>query len=141
MWGTRSVNKVSVFASEDISWTESAISWNNAPSDLSLNPDTEYNFAVSSAINGKRPISFMLETLELSKEPAVFNSKDLNIDSGPTLVIDYSLPVDFGLIGAVGLGVAVIGTVVVALVFRSKKRNTKTKPLVLSPRAIRKLYF
>jgi hypothetical protein len=136
MWGTRSVNKVSVSVCEDNSWTESGITWNNVPSEPSANslsalecnnPDVDYNFDVSHAINGKRSISFVFETVELSKEPAVFNSKDLNPDTGPTLIVDYELPVDLGVVGLVGFGIAVLVVVVVlALVFHSKKTHTKT---------------
>jgi hypothetical protein len=132
MWGTRSNNRVGVFVSEGDSWTESDISWNNAPSELSstpldtlecADPDLDYNFDVSSVLNGKKTISLVLETLELSKEPAVFNSKNINPNTGPTLIVDYTMPVDFGLIGVVGLGVAIVVVVVAVLVFRSKKKE------------------
>lgn len=134
MWGTRSVNEVSVFICEDNSWTESAISWNNAPSELNsnpldtlecANPDVDYSFDVSSVINGKRTISLVLETIELSKEPAVFNSKDLNPSTGPTLIVDYDLPVDLWVFGAAGLGVIVLVAVVAVLFFRSRKGMPK----------------
>ena len=130
MWGTRSINKVGVFVCGNNSWAESTISWSNAPSELGpssldtqncANPDVDYNFAVSSAIGGKKSVSFVLETEELSKEPAVFNSKDLNPDTQPTLVVEYNMPADLGIIGALGLGIAVLVVVVAALIYRSRK--------------------
>ena len=134
VWGTRSVNKIGVFVCEDNSWTESAITWSNAPSGLSsnsldtlecANPDVDYTFDVTLAMKEKRSFSLVLETIELSKEPAVFNSKDLNPDTGPTLVVEYDLPLDLGVIGAFGLLAAVLGAFVVALIIRSKKRVQK----------------
>ena len=133
IWGTRSVNKVSVFVCDDTSWTESALSWNSAPSALSsnslgtiecANPDMDYNFDLSSALSGGKSISLVLETVQLSKEPAVFNSKDLNPDTGPTLIVDYSLPMNIEVIGLIVLA-AVIAVILIVVFFRLKKQKRK----------------
>lgn len=129
IWGTRSVNKVSVFLCDDTSWTESVLSWNNAPSTPTsnslgtiecANPDMDYNFDLSSDITGGKSVSLVLETVQLSKEPAVFNSKDLNPDTGPTLIVDYSLPMNVELIGLIVLA-AVVAVIAFVIFFRLKK--------------------
>ena len=135
MWGTRSNNKVGVFVCEDDFWIESGLSWNDAPA-ASVNsnpvvtlecadPDLDYNFELSSTWNGKRSISLVLKTLEFSKEPAVFNSINLNPKSGPTLIVEYDMPVDIGLIGAVVVGIALAGTILAVFAVRSKKKSDR----------------
>ncbi len=134
IWGTRSVNKVSVYVCDDTSWTESSISWNNAPSAVSShslgtidcrNPDVDYNFDLSSALSGGKSISLVLETVQLSKEPAVFNSRDLNPDTGPTLIVDYSLPLNVEVIGLIVLAV-IIALIAIVVFLRLKKQNSKS---------------
>ncbi len=128
MWGTRSNNKVGVFVCQDNSWTESEISWNNAPKVRSnpldtrecADPDMDYEFNLSTNLEGNRSISLVLETLEFSKMPAVFNSKDLNPKTGPILIISYDEPVDVWIVGAV---ILIIGAIVfVGIFFLYKKR-------------------
>jgi hypothetical protein len=123
MWGTRSNNKVGAFICEDTSWTESEISWNKAPkvNSTSLDicecadPDMDYEFNLSNVLEGKRSVSLVLQTTEFSKMPAVFNSKDLNPETGPTLIIDYSEPVDVRVIGVVILSVSCIAVLLTFL--------------------------
>jgi hypothetical protein len=150
MWGTRSNNKVGVFLCEDTSWTESGLSWNNVPLELSsiaidtiecADPDMDYHFDLSSAISGKSSITLMLKTLEFSKMPAVFNSVDLNPDTGPTLIVEYSVPIDTWLLGAAGLGIAAIVAVLVALVLRSKRINAQKSRISPSVRCNPKTLF
>jgi hypothetical protein len=128
MWGTRSNNKVGVFVCQDNSWTESEISWNNAPkvSSNSLDtrecadPDMDYEFDLSTNLEGKRSISLVLETLEFSKMPVVFNSNDLNPKTGPILIISYDEPVDVWIVGVAILSISAL--VFVGIFFRYKRR-------------------
>ena len=132
MWGTRSVNPVGVFICDDNSWTESSITWNNKPSLSSINslqtinvgdPDITYDFNLTYPLKGKSVLSLVLQTIDPAKQPAVFNSKDLT--NGPTLIINYSTPVDTGLIAIVGIGLIVIVAVLGAFIFRLKKKGDK----------------
>jgi hypothetical protein len=132
VWGTRTVNMVGVYIGNDNSWTESSITWNNAPSPSSTiplqvvecgDPDIDREFNITDALAGKTAVSLVLKTVQLAKEPAVFNSRDLS--DGPTLVVDYTLPLDTGLIVVAAIGavviVAVLGTFIVKL--KQKKKQ------------------
>ena len=130
IWGTRSVNRVGVFICNDNSWTESGITWNNAPSPSSAtplqsvvcgDPDMDYDFNLTSALTGKSAVSLVLESVQLAKEPAVFNSKDLS--NGPTLIVNYTLPLDIEVIAVVGVGIIVIVIVLGAFVFRLRQKK------------------
>jgi hypothetical protein len=127
MWGTRSVNNVRVYICDDNSWTESGITWNNAPSPSSIpldavdcvDPDVDYYFNTN-VITGKSTLTLVLETAEYAKEPAVFNSRDLG--NPPTLIVSYTTPFEVGLILPIGIGLTAI--ILVALgVFAFKKRQ------------------
>lgn len=96
-WGTRSHNQVGVFLAEDASWDESEITWNNTPQLVSQNsmevvrvndPDADYDFSLSPSIVQKNTLSLVLVSVDSAKEPAVFNSKDL--ENGPMLIINYT---------------------------------------------------
>lgn len=96
-WGTRSHNKVGVFLAEDASWDESQITWNNAPQLTSQNPlkvvsvndpDVDYDFNLSVSLVQKTTLSLVLVSVDSAKEPAVFNSGDL--ENGPMLIINYT---------------------------------------------------
>jgi hypothetical protein len=130
MWGTRSINPVGVFVCDDNSWTESGITWNNAPSLSSTtslhtvnvgDPDINYDFNLTYPLKGKLVLSLVLQTIEPAKQPAVFNSKDLS--NGPTLLVEYSIPVDTSLIAIVGIGLIVIVTVLGVFIFRLRKKK------------------
>jgi hypothetical protein len=129
IWGTRSHNIVGVFVCDDISWTETEITWTNAPTlygatsqqTVSINdPDVDYDFNLTSALMGKSAVSLVLETVQSAKEPAVFNSRDL--DNGPTLIVGYTMPTNTALIEIVGIGVIVVITIMAALILVRRKR-------------------
>lgn len=127
MWGTRSVNNVGVFVCNDNSWTETGITWNNAPSTSSTalqtadcgDPDVDYTFNINPSSLGKPVVSLVLETTQSAKEPAVFNSRDLS--NAPTLIVSYTVPFDGELIIAVGVGVTVIVVIGIFIIKRRQK--------------------
>ncbi len=135
VWGTRSHNQVGVFVSEDVSWTETGITWNNAQfpgSNIPIqvvnvnDPDVNYEFNLTSALTGRSMISLILESVQSAKEPAVFNSRNLN--NGPTLIVDYNMPTNIFFIESAGVGAAVITAILVVIFFwRRKKTNSLTK--------------
>jgi len=132
VWGTRSHNKVGVLVSEDVSWTETGITWNNAQflgSNAPIqvvdvnDPDINYDFNLTSALTGRSLISLILESVQSAKEPAVFNSRSLN--NGPTLLVDYTMPINIFFIESAGIGVAVIIVILVVVFFRRRKKNNE----------------
>jgi hypothetical protein len=132
MWGTRSINPIGVFICNDNSWTESDITWNNAPSLSSLtslqtvnvgDPDITYDFDITDSMKGKTVVSLVLQTVDTAKQPAVFNSKDL--DYAPTLVVDYSLPENTNLIPIIGIGVVAVVAVLAVFIFWLRNKKNK----------------
>lgn len=130
VWGTRTVNMVGVFICDDNSWTESGITWNNAPSPSSTtplqtiecgDPDIDREFNITNALAGKTEVSLVLKTVQFAKEPAVFNSGDLS--NGPVLVVDYTLPLDTGLIAVAAIGAIVIIIISGAFIFRLRRKK------------------
>jgi hypothetical protein len=130
MWGTRSINSVGVFICNDNSWTESDITWNNAPAISSItslqtinvgDPDITYDFDITDYLKGKTGVSLVLQTVDTAKQPAVFNSKDL--DNGPTLVVDYSMPQDTSLMPIIGIGIVAVAAVIAIFVFRIRQKK------------------
>ena len=130
VWGTRTVNIVGVFVCDDNSWTESGITWNNAPSPSSTmplqtvecgDPDIDREFNLTTALSGKTEVTLVLKTVQLAKEPAVFDSRDLS--NGPSLVVDYTMPVDTGLLVVFVIGAIIVIVVLSTLVVRLKQRK------------------
>jgi hypothetical protein len=129
-WGTRSHNKVGVFLGEDASWDESKISWNNAPQLANQNalqivsvndPDADYDFSLSPSLAQKTTLSLVLVSVDSAKEPAVFNSRDL--ENGPMLIIGYMNGSDNSLFEIAV--VVIIATIVAAtfVFFRIRRRG------------------
>lgn len=136
VWGTRSINNVGVFTCDDNSWSESGITWNNAPSTSSTplqtadcgDPNLDYSFNINPVLTGKSAVSIVLETTQFAKEPAVFNSRDLS--NPPTLIVSYTVPFDAGLILPIGIGVAAIVIVVLGVfTFKRRTKNNPKKPI------------
>lgn len=130
MWGTRSINPIGVFICNDNSWTESDITWNNAPSLSSVtslqtidvgDPDITYDFDLTDSLKGKTVVSLVLQTVETAKQPAVINSKDL--ENGPTLIVDYSMPQDTSLIIIVGIVIVAVAAVLGVFIFRLRHKK------------------
>jgi hypothetical protein len=130
MWGTRSINPIGVFICNDNSWTESEITWKNAPSLSSVtslqtinvgDPDITYDFDLTYSLKGKTVVSLVLQTVDTAKQPAVINSKDL--DNGPTLIVDYSMPQNTNLIPIIGIGIVIIAAVIGVFVFRLRQKK------------------
>jgi len=144
---------IGVFLCDDNSWSESSITWNNAPSPSSTTPlqtvqiDTsqygfgyygsDYDFALTSSLKGKSEVTLVLRTLENSWSPATFDSKEGG--SSPKLIVDYDMPssLSLGLIVVTAVGVTAL-TVVVALTFRyqrkKKDRKQQTSPMSMLDR-------
>lgn len=134
--GTRTLNEVGVFVCNVNSWTEFDITWNNAPSPSSTIPlqtvdvadtETDYDFNLTAVLTGRSVVSLVLKTVQSSKEPAFFDSKEGS--NGPRLIVDYvmpSPPLDTVFMAIVGIGIVVL-VVLGVFIFRLRQKKEKGK--------------
>jgi hypothetical protein len=137
-WGTRSINTVGVFVSNDNSWMENGITWNNAPAASSSSPaattdcgapDLDYTFDLTNALAGKTgTVSLVLKTTIIAKEPAVFDSKEGNdLAQSPTLVVDYAAPLSTSIIVASAVAIIAVVAVLGFFVMKRQRKQPKTQ--------------
>lgn len=134
--GTRTLNEVGVFVCDVDSWAEFGITWNNAPSPSSTFPlqivdvadtETDYDFNLTAVLTGRSVVSLVLKTIQSSKEPAFFDSKEGS--NGPRLIVDYvmpSPPLDTVFMAIVGIGIVVL-VVLGVFIFRLRQKKEKGK--------------
>lgn len=140
--GTFATNKVGVFLCNDNSWTQTGITWNNAPSISGTTPlktvdvattDKDYDFELTSALSGKSVVSLVLKAMQPTDFLgwAAFDSREGA--QGPRLIVSYSMPsspLDAG--GIVIFGIVIIAVVAVLgvaiLRLRRKKGQEKQTP-------------
>jgi hypothetical protein len=96
-------NKVGVFLCSNTTWQEMTITWNDCPQ-VEGQPiatvyvsswDTNYDFNVTSAVQGRSIITFVLKTLEPTALMgwAGFNSKESSrANVLPRLIVEYTTP-------------------------------------------------
>jgi hypothetical protein len=134
-------NRVGVFICDNNSWTESKITWNNAPTlsttqalqivNVSISSEN-YDFNLTSALKGKSEVTLVLKSLQ-STAPAewtVFDSKEKSYVYAPELIVNYSnpyYPIDFGLIAIIAAIVMIASIVLVLYLSKMGKKKIPEK--------------
>lgn len=140
---TSTTNKVGVFLCSNTDWGEMEITWNNCP-EVTGQPigivyigssDTDYDFDVTSAVEGKDVVTLVLKTLEPTELVgwADFVSKEYALSQyHPELVVDYTTPSQPLTIDPLW-GILIVGLIVVAVVIPVAYVVTRKKKGSLPP--------
>ncbi|MGD8544420.1 MAG: DNRLRE domain-containing protein [Candidatus Bathyarchaeota archaeon] len=139
-------NKVGVFLCSNTTWQEMTITWNNCPQ-VEGQPiatvyvsswDTNYDFNVTSAVQGKNVMTLVLKTLEptASMDWVGFNSKESSrADVLPRLVVEYPTPsqpltTDPSILLIIGLIVIVV---VIGIIYGITRKGKQQSPSTTTP--------
>lgn len=139
-------NKVGVFLCSNTTWQEMTITWNNCPQ-VEGQPiatvyvsswDTNYDFNVTSAVQGKNVMTLVLKTLEptASMDWVGFNSKESSRTNVlPRLIVEYPAPsqpltIDPSILLIIGLVVIVV---VIGVIYGITRKGKQQSPSTTTP--------
>jgi hypothetical protein len=139
-------NKVGVFLCSNTTWQEMTITWNNCPQ-VEGQPiatvyvsswDTNYDFDVTSAVQGRNVMTFVLKTLEPTALMgwAGFNSKESSRTNVlPRLIVEYTTPskpltIDPPILLIIGLVVLVA---VIGIIYGITRKGKQPSPSTTTP--------
>lgn len=139
-------NKVGVFLSDDTTWKELEITWNNQPSLSSTtslrtvdiaSANQDYDFELTVALKGKSTVSVVLKTLQSTglAQLVEFMSKE-GISNRPVLIVDYSMPstsIDPSVIVIVGIVIIVVVAVLGVAILKLRHREAVEKQAPTTP--------